>query len=100
MRVVKTVNVTPIAAACPKCGAMIDDRELLEEAQYMRWTCPACGAMNQSYNSMLASATVTESGNDLDDEPEEEEYESCTTIHTTPEEIEKMRQEFLKKTTL
>ena len=98
MRIETNVKVTVLGVVCPDCGNAVDDRDLLDIAQTMRWVCPFCGAKHISLREEAKRSVVIE--NACTDEPEEEEDKSVVSEMVGVEEIERLRAEFLTRTSL
>lgn len=91
---------TLIGIACAHCGAVTDDPRVLNRAIYRSWSCPSCGARNLSLNDAAAASHVIEVSAEAEPPAEDEEAQSALLIQSTPEEIERLKREFLEKTSL
>ena len=98
MNVETNVKVTVLGVVCSDCGKVIDDRDLLDIAQTMRWVCPFCGAKHISLQEEAKRSVVIE--NACTDEPEEEKDESVVSEMVGVKEIERLRTEFLTRASL
>lgn len=93
---------TLLGIACASCGRVTDEPKVLRRAIFRSWTCPSCGALNKSLNDAAEASHVIE----VRAEPEPaaeaagEEPESVLVVQSTPEELERMKREFLARTSL
>ena len=92
---------TLIGIACSHCGTVTDDPKVLNRAIYRSWNCPLCGARNLSLNDVAAASHVIEVRQETEPQPaEDEEAQSALLVQSTPEELERLRREFLEKKSL